>query len=399
MEITPKASRLHITILGRRNVGKSSFMNAFLNQLQSIVSDVAGTTTDPVEKAYELQPFGPIVITDTAGIDDSGHLGLERIKRTKKKLLETDFALLLIDEFGLTDFELNLITDLKEKKIPFLPVINKIDIINEKKRKEIISQLEHQNLPHTICSAITTEGIDEIKSKVVEILENLEKAPPIIKDLVKPLDTVILVIPIDKEAPVGRIILPQVQTLREILDIGGIAISVTDNELDAAIKNCKEKPALVVTDSQAFHKVKEIIPDNITLTSFSILYARHRGDLPAYIKALDVISKLQDGDKILIAESCSHRPIAEDIGRIKIPNWLKTFTGKKLDFAISAGKDFPEDLSKYKLIVQCGGCMANRKLIISRINLAKKQNVAITNYGVLIAYLNGILERSLTVFN
>ncbi|MFA5878619.1 MAG: [FeFe] hydrogenase H-cluster maturation GTPase HydF [Candidatus Margulisiibacteriota bacterium] len=399
MNTAAKGNRIHITIFGRRNVGKSAFMNAFLNQLRSIVSSVPGTTTDPVEKAYELQPFGPILITDTAGIDDLGDLGQQRIEKTNLKLKETDFAYLLTNPNELTSFELDLIAKFKNQQIPFMLVINKSDTVNQDILKNFKTQLKSIHAHVSFCSALTFEGIDAIKSKTIKILDDLSPNPPIIKDLVKAGQKVVLVIPIDKEAPVGRIILPQVQILRELLDIGAITLAVQDSELAEALASIKPKADLVVTDSQAFNKVNQIVPKDILLTSFSILYARQRGDLDAYIAGTKIIPYLQENDCILIAELCSHRPIAEDIGRVKIPKWLQEHTQLKLNFETASGKDFPEDLSKYKLIIQCGGCMVNRRLILSRIQNAKEQNVAITNYGIVIAYLNGILPRTLEIFN
>lgn len=394
-----KGNRLHITIFGRRNVGKSSFMNAFLNQLRSIVSSTPGTTTDPVEKAYELQPLGPILITDTAGIDDNGELGQKRIEKTNFKLKETDFAYLITNPHEITEYETDLITKFKEHHVPFMIIVNKTDTVSKEDLTEFKNRLKALHVHIGFCSSLTQEGIDEIKSKTIKILEDFLPNPPIISDLVKTGQKIILVIPIDKEAPVGRIILPQVQTLRELLDIGAVTIAVRDTELAEALASIKPKTDLVVTDSQAFSKVSQIVPQDVTLTSFSILYARQRGDLNAYIDGAKTIPTLKENDNILIAELCSHRPIAEDIGRIKIPKWLQEYTKVKLNFDTSSGKDFPEDLSKYKLIIQCGGCMVNRRLIISRIKSALNQKVAITNYGILIAYLNGILPRTLEIFS
>ena len=396
---TAKGNRLHITIFGRRNVGKSSFMNAFLNQLRSIVSSTPGTTTDPVEKAYELQPLGPILITDTAGIDDNGELGQKRIEKTNFKLKETDFAYLITNPNEITEYETDLITKFKEHHVPFMIIVNKTDTVSKEELAEFKNRLTALHVHIGFCSSLTQQGIDEIKSKTIKILEDFLPNPPIISDLVKTGQKVILVIPIDKEAPVGRIILPQVQTLRELLDIGAVTIAVRDTELAEALASIKPKTDLVVTDSQAFSKVSQIVPKDVTLTSFSILYARQRGDLNAYIDGAKIIPSLKENDNILIAELCSHRPIAEDIGRIKIPKWLEDYTKVKLNFDTSSGKDFPEDLSKYKLIIQCGGCMVNRRLIISRIKSALNQKVAITNYGILIAYLNGILPRTLEIFS
>lgn len=395
---TPKSSRIHIAIIGRRNVGKSCFMNAFLNQDLSIVSSTPGTTTDPVEKAYELQPIGPVLLIDTAGIDDVGALGEKRIEKSKAVIKRADLVLLLVEKDTFGDFEKNLIQVLKKDKIPFVLVFNKIDAYDSVGAENFLQDLRI-SFPIIACSSLKKQGIDEVREFLARKLEDILPGPLIIADLVKPLDTVILVIPVDKEAPKGRIILPQVQTLRELLDVGAIGIVVKETELQYSLETAlKQKPYLVVTDSQAFKEVAETVPENILLTSFSMLFARHKGDLKAYVEGVRAIDKLKNGDAILIAELCSHRPIGEDIGRIKIPRWLKQLKGLDLKFDIAAGKDFPADLSKYKLIIQCGGCMVNRRLILSRIEDAKKQNIPITNYGVAIAYLHVMLERVLKPF-
>lgn len=396
---TPKGNRVHLAIFGRRNVGKSSFINAFIGQEISIVSATPGTTTDPVEKAYELQPFGPVVIIDTAGLDDIGELGEKRIKKTLSVLQRTDFAFLIteLEQFG--DFETKLINDFEQKKIPWLLVINKQDQTDEKKLELFIEKLKSKKITAHPCSSTTKYGISEIKDYVISKLEQITAQKPIVADLLKKNDVVVLVMPQDKEAPQGRLILPEAQTIRELLDYNMPSVSVQISELEFTLKNMlKKDPALVITDSQCFKEVSRIVPKDIPLTSFSILFARQKGDLDIYLAGVEKIKNLKTEDTVLIAELCSHRPIGEDIGRVKIPNWLQKHTGVKLNFEVTAGKDFPQDLNKYALIIQCGGCMVNRQYILSRINQAKSQKIPITNYGITIAYLNGILDRALIPF-
>lgn len=397
---TPKANRLHISVFGRRNVGKSSFINVFLGQQLSIVSNTPGTTTDPVEKAYELQPFGPIVLIDTAGIDDEGDLGLLRIEKTKEVIKRTDLALLILEPGVFSEFEEQIISLLDERKIPYVTVINKIDIFEKDNltsfEKEISSKIKGVALK---CSALNNLNVDKVKDALVKKLDEISPDPPILSDLVNSPDVVLLVVPIDKEAPKGRLILPQVQTIRELLDVDVPVVVVKDKELRYTIDQILAvKPALVVTDSQVFLKVDADVPSDIKMTSFSILFARQKGDLDIYVKGARAIEGLKDGDKVLIAELCSHRPLSEDIGRVKIPRWLKQYTGKNIEFEVGVGKDLPRDLSEYALIIQCGGCVVNRRLIVSRIEDAKKVGVPITNYGVCISYLHGIMDRALLPF-
>lgn len=397
---TPKSNRIHIAILGKRNVGKSSFINSLTNQEISIVSETPGTTTDPVEKSYELQPFGPVVFIDTAGIDDVGELGEKRVKKTKEVLKRTDFAVVLTEPDKIDDFERALIKLLDEKKTPWIIVINKTDLYSEEKVCDTRENIEKEfSTKSQICSLFRQTDIEQIKNAIINQLEQLIPEPFIIADLVKSPDLVVLVVPIDKEAPKGRLILPQVQTLRELLDCDIPVVVVKDKELHYTLNNIlKLKPKLVVTDSQVFMKVDADVPKDIMMTSFSVLFARQKGNLEQYAKGAFAIEDLKNGDRILIAELCSHRPISEDIGRVKIPRWLKQYTGKDIDFDIVAGRDFPGDLSKYSLIIQCGGCMANRQLVQTRILEAKKQNIPISNYGITIAYLHGILKRALEPF-
>jgi len=398
---TPKGSRLHLAIFGKRNVGKSSFLNAFVDQELSIVSEIPGTTTDPIEKAYELIPVGPVLLIDTAGLDDSGTLGEKRVQKTRQVLKRADFAFLVVERETFGDFEYQIIESFKEKNLPWMIIVNKKDIDNKSKHTEFISQLKKQfSVPIFGCSSETKEGIEEIRKKLISDLEKIAPPPPILSDLVSSSDLVVLVIPVDEEMPKGRLILPEVQTMRELLDANVPYITVKDQSLSHVLKNIlKVKPKLVVTDSQAFEKVNAEVPDNILLTSFSILFGRQKGNLAAYVKGAQIIDHLQEGDKILIAELCSHHIVCEDIGRVKIPRWIKQHKGININFEIAAGKDWPSDLTKYKLIIQCGACVVNRQLVLSRIKDAKNQGVAITNYGVAIAFLHGILERALKPFN
>jgi [FeFe] hydrogenase H-cluster maturation GTPase HydF len=394
---TPKGLRTHIILLGKRNVGKSSLLNFLVNQDFSIVSNIPGTTTDPVEKSYEFQPVGPCVFIDTAGYDDIGELGDKRVLKTKKVLKRGELVLLVLDNNGITPLDEKMISLLKTQDIPFIIVVNKIDLVEKRTILENITSINEEHF--IFCSVKEKTGFEDLKLKIRNILEKQKPLPPIISDLVSSSDFVVLVVPIDKEAPKGRLILPQVQTIRELLDVDIPCLVTKERELNHVVNNIlKIQPKLVVTDSQVFLKVDGDIPHNILMTSFSILFARQKGDLLTYVKGLKGIDELKNGDKILIAELCSHKPSSEDIGTIKIPRWLKQYTGLKLDFEYTGGKDFPENLSKYKLIIQCGGCMVNRQLILSRIQNAKEQNIDITNYGVLISYLHGICKRALKPF-
>jgi [FeFe] hydrogenase H-cluster maturation GTPase HydF len=399
---TPKGNRAHIAILGKRNVGKSSFLNAFIGQDLCIVSDTPGTTTDPVEKAYELQPIGPVLFIDTAGIDDEGVLGEKRIEKTQQILERTDVGLLLVDDLQLSSYDQEMIAQLKKKKTPWLLVINKKDQHDKEELNKFQKDMSviYDGVKILACSTINKEGIEEINEGAVEELSTMEKDPPLLSDLVKPGELVVLVTPIDAEAPKNRLILPEAQTLRECLDNHNNTMVVQATELKTTLETLlKVKPKLVVTDSQAFEEVHRDTPEDIPLTSFSILFARQKGDLNAYIEGVKAIDELKDGDTVMISELCSHRPIGEDIGRIKIPRWLKEKKGVNLNFETVVGKNYPSDLSKYKMIIQCGGCVANRKQILSRIQQAKEQNVPITNYGITIAYLHGALERAMRVFS
>lgn len=394
MQKTPKGLRLHIGIFGRRNVGKSSILNAIIGQFISIVSDTPGTTTDPVEKAMELQPVGPVLFIDTAGVDDIGALGGERVKRTMKILDRTDLAILVSEVNTWTDFEVKLIDKFKEKNIPFIVVFNKIDTAHEIKPFDLGDEVK---IIYT--SAVTKKGIDKLRQAIIETVpDEFYQSRPIIGDLIEPGDLIVLVVPIDKEAPKGRLILPQVQTIREILDFNGYCIVVKEKELRDALDKLKSSPRMVVTDSQAFLKVAGDVPNEVLLTSFSILFARQKGDLEEFVKGVLAIDRLKSGDKVLIAEACTHHPIAEDIGRVKIPRWLSQYTGKDLQIDVTQGFDFPENLDEYKLVIHCGACMFNRKEVLSRIYRCRKARVPITNYGVAISYLLGIAKRALKPF-
>lgn len=394
---TLKSMRLHIGIFGKTNVGKSSLLNRITNQDVSIVSNIAGTTTDVVEKTMELLPIGPVNFLDTAGINDSTALSSERIEKTMKIINRTDVAIVVCDYNGIDDYERSLIEKFKELKIPFMIFINKTD---EKYPSDSIIEDLKNYTEHILLSSVKTDDliVFKIKELLVKLLpEDFVNSPKIVGNLIPQGSTVILVIPIDKEAPKGRIILPQVQTLRDLLDNNCVSVVVKESELKSAIDNLKIAPSLVVTDSQAFKNVSEIVPDNIPLTSFSILFARLKGDLNAFSQGAKAIEKLQDGDRVLILESCTHHAIEDDIGRVKIPNLLRKKTGKNLIIDNIAGHDFP-DISKYKLIIHCGACMTNRREVLSRILLASENNVPITNYGICISYCLGILPRALKIF-
>ncbi len=386
---TPKSDRIHIGIFGRRNAGKSSIINAITGQSLAIVSEVKGTTTDPVQKAMELLPLGPVMIIDTPGIDDDGELGEKRIEKSYQVLNKTDIALLVVDgNIGITNEDNNIIKAIEDKKLPYLIIINKSDEVSEK-----------YNIPNSIwVSAKTGENIWDLKEAISKLVPSDNMKMKIIGDKLDKNDIVVLVVPIDKAAPKGRLILPQQQTIRDILEAGAVSVVTRDTELEAALNNIGKKPKMVITDSQAFNKVKEIVPDDILLTSFSILMARYKGDLDEAIKAVKAIDSLKDGDTILISEGCTHHRQCDDIGTVKIPKWLKEHTNKNINLEFSSGTEFPRDLSKYKAVIHCGGCTLNEKEMKHRVAVCKKQNVPITNYGIFIAYINGILKRSIQVF-
>lgn len=383
-----KSFRLHIGVFGKTNVGKSSLLNKITNQEISIVSEIAGTTTDVVEKSMELLPIGPVTFLDTAGLDDTSELGLQRVEKTMKVLNRIDIAIIVCDNRGLDCHESKLIEKLDELKIPYLIVVNKCDIEKPILNKEALyTSVKDDN-----------QLVFKFKNALIKLLpDEFVNTPKIAGDLIEPKSTVILVTPIDKEAPKGRLILPQVQTIRDLLDSDCLSYVVKESELKDALANLKTPPALVITDSQAFRQVSEIVPENIPLTSFSILFARLKGDLTEFVKGANYIDSLQDGDMVLILESCTHHAIEDDIGRVKIPNLLRKKTGKNLVIHNYAGHDFP-DLKDYKLIIHCGACMTNRREILSRILIANKANVPITNYGIAISYCLGILPRATEIF-
>ena len=386
---TPSANRVHIGFFGKRNAGKSSVVNAITNQDLSVVSDVKGTTTDPVSKAMEILPIGPVVIIDTPGFDDEGDLGEKRVKKTKQILAKTDVAVLVVDAtVGKTQVDNQLISIFEEKEIPFIVVYNKADL------KCDIELAKNEIL----VSAVTKQNIDELKEKIGSFAKSEVQNKKICPDLVNKDDFIVLCCPIDESAPKGRMILPQVQTIRDVLDLSAICIVTKETQLKETLKNLSKKPKLVVTDSQAFAFVKEVVPKDIMLTSFSILFANYKGFLKTAVKGAAALNDLQNGDTVLISEGCTHHRQCNDIGAVKMPKWIKDFTGKDLNFEYSSGTGFPEDLSKYKLIVHCGACMLNEREMRSRMKYAATLDVPFTNYGVIIAYMNGILPRSLEVF-
>lgn len=384
---TPSSERVHIGFFGCTNAGKSSIVNALANQSVALVSEVRGTTTDIVRKAMELLPIGPVMIVDTPGFDDDSELGKERIKNTKKAMDETDIAVLVCDALsGEKESDRVLEKLLSEKKIPFITVFNKADKVSARKEDKLY------------VSAKTKEGIEELKKKIARLVPEQSNKMMIVDSFVKKGDTVILVTPIDEAAPKGRIILPQQNVLRNLLDIGATAIVVQPENLESTLLGLKEKPRCVITDSQVFGEVSKIVPDGVLLTSFSILFASYKGILREAVKAATKIEELKDGDKILIAEGCTHHRQCNDIGTVKIPAWIKKHTGKNIEFEFTSGKGFPEDLEEYALVLHCGGCMITEKEVMCRMEKAQVQNIPFTNYGILIAYMNGILKKSIEVF-
>lgn len=389
MNDTPSGERTHIGFFGRRNAGKSSVVNAVTGQNLSIVSDTKGTTTDPVYKAMELLPLGPVVIIDTPGIDDVGALGEERVRRTKQVLNKTDIAVVIVDGTeGLAPADEEVLALIRSKGLPHLIVYNKADLSTKPAQAD-------DNAVHV--SALTGDGIHELKEKLAR-LKPADAEAPIVSDLIDRGDMVVLVVPIDSAAPKGRLILPQQQTIREILDSNSAAIVVKEDELPHTLSCFTKKPSLVITDSQVFGRVSADTPDDIRLTSFSILMARHKGLLESAVRGVTAVDKLKDGDRVLIAEGCTHHRQCDDIGTVKIPRWLKEYTGKDISIETSSGRDFPEDLSPYALVIHCGGCMLNGREVGYRMKTAADQAVPITNYGIAIAYMKGILRRSLSVF-
>ncbi len=394
MNATPNSNRITITIYGKRNAGKSSLLNSITGQEVSIVSEVKGTTTDPVKKAMELIPVGPVLFIDTAGIDDEGTLGSLRIKRSLEVGRRTNLAIYVMDITDLDEDSFNTMKKHFDKyNIPYILVINKIDKVSS----NYVEEVKNIYKDAIFVSSLTGTNINQLKEELINRIKALREDPPLVGDLVPYNGKVILVIPIDKEAPKGRLILPQVQVIRDLLDHGVKTYVVRDTELESALKDMDDVD-LVITDSQIFKKVDQIVPQNINITSFSILFARQKGDLDEYINGTKVIEALPDGANILIAENCTHNVSHVDIGRVKIPTLLEKKTGKKFNFHFKTGYDFTEDLRDYGLVIHCGGCMVNRKEILNRIKICKEQKVPITNYGVLLAYLNGILDRATNIF-
>ena len=380
------AERLHIAFFGLRNAGKSSVVNAVTNQELSVVSDVKGTTTDPVKKAMELLPIGPVVIIDTAGIDDEGELGSLRVEKTRKILNKTDVAVLVVDALkGKRQEDLNLIEDFKKRNIPYIVAFNKCDLIAEK---------QELNENEIYVSAKENININELKELIGKLCDTEAEEKTLLGDIISVGDTVVLVTPIDSSAPKGRLILPQQQTIRELLDIGVTVVVTKDTELEDTLLKLKKPPRLVITDSQAFKKVAAIVPEEVELTSFSILFARYKGELWGAVNGADELDKLQDGAYVLISEGCTHHRQCGDIGTEKLPNWIKNYTQKDINFDFTSGSDFPEDLKKYKLIVHCGACMLTEREMRTRILLSCEQQIPISNYGMIIAKINGILERA-----
>ena len=385
---TVSAERVHIGFFGRRNAGKSSLVNAVTGQALSVVSDVRGTTTDPVKKAMELLPIGPVVIIDTPGYDDEGELGLLRVEKTKEILAKTDVAVLVVDaSAGMGDTETELLSIIRERKIPCVTVYNKCDLhLPEAKENEIC------------VSALTGTGITELKEKIGALAKTKENTKRLVADLLSPGDIVVLVIPIDESAPKGRLILPQQQTMRDILDAHCSVVCCQDTELSQTLSMLAKKPRLVITDSQAFGRVSRDVPTDIMLTSFSILFARYKGDLAELVRGAAALSRLQDGDTVLISEGCTHHRQCGDIGSVKIPAWIEEFSGAKPQYAFTSGGEFPSDLSAYKVVVHCGGCMLNETEMGHRIRVAAEAGVPMVNYGIAIARMYGILARSLEPF-
>ena len=394
---TPSAERIHIGFFGRRNAGKSSVVNAVTGQNLAVVSQVKGTTTDPVQKAMELLPMGPVVIIDTPGIDDAGTLGELRVRKTRQILNKTDVAVLVVDgTIGIGAAEQELIRIFKEKEIPYVLAFNKEDLREEKDGQREDSEREDEHIIRV--SAETGFQIAALKEKIAHLAVREENEQRIVGDLLKPSDFVVLVVPIDKAAPKGRLILPQQQTIRDILEAKAVSVVVQENELRGTLEQLGKQPAMVITDSQAFARVSKDTPREIPLTSFSILFARYKGNLDTAVQGAAAIEQLKDGDKVLISEGCTHHRQCDDIGSVKIPRWLTEYTGKKLEIELTSGIEFPEELTKYKLIIHCGGCMLNEREMKYRQKCAADQGIPMTNYGTAIAYMQGILRRSVELF-
>ncbi len=392
---SPKGERIHIALFGKRNAGKSSIINALTGQQLAVVSDVKGTTTDPVYKAMELLPLGPVVFIDTPGLDDEGELGKLRVEKAQEVLRKTDIALLVID--GAEDASAQddaLLAQLKARKIPYLVVVNKLDLVKETEAY----QKRHPSPDVLWVSTQTGEGIHELKERIATLVPAEEDKFQLVGDLLHPADIVVLVVPIDKAAPKGRLILPQQQVIRDVLEADAIAVVTKEYELRETLASLGKRPRMVITDSQVFAKVSADVPNDVPLTSFSILFARYKGDLEELVRGVRAVERLQDGDTVLIAEGCTHHRQCDDIGTVKIPRWLQQSTGKKLHFETSSGASFPSDLSRYALVVHCGGCTLNRREMQYRLRTVAEKGIPIVNYGILIASMQGILKRSVELF-
>jgi [FeFe] hydrogenase H-cluster maturation GTPase HydF len=397
MKDTPKGMRLHIGLFGRRNVGKSSLLNALTRQQVSIVSEVPGTTTDPVEKPMELLPLGPVLFIDTAGIDDVGALGEMRAERTRHVFERTDLGILVTEGDRWGEFEEKILAELEARETPAIVVFNKADLAQP--TKDVLQDLQSRRLRMVQTVASRGTGMLDLREALIRSApEEFVDSPPVLGDLIAPGELVVLVVPIDLEAPRGRLILPQVQSIRDVLDHDSYCMVVKERELRAALDQLKRPPALVVTDSQAFLRVAGDTPADVPMTSFSILFARLKGDLKEFVRGVKAVDKLKSGHRVLVLEACAHHPIGEDIGRVKIPRWVRQYTGVDLDFVHMQGHDFPQDLSSYQLVIHCGSCMLNRREVISRILRCREAGVPITNYGVAITYSLGLLDRALSPF-
>ena len=401
---TPSGNRIHIGFFGRRNAGKSSLVNAVTGQDTAVVSDMKGTTTDPVSKAMELLPLGPVMIVDTPGIDDEGELGKLRIQKTKQVLNRTDLAVLVVDGAeGMNTVDEELIALFQANEVPYLIVFNKMDIglaesvrnLLDKPHEEKADRKEMLPTDALIAvSALKQQNINELKERMAHFIKTDDGRFRIVADLIHPMDIIVLVIPVDESAPKGRLILPQQQVIRDILEAGAVCVAVKDTELEETLKKLGQKPYMVITDSQAFARVSKETPEDVLLTSFSILMARYKGYLDTAVRSVTVLDRIADGDRILISEGCTHHRQCGDIGTVKLPNWICRYTGKKPQFTFTSGTGFPEDLSDFKLIIHCGACMLHEREVRYRMKCAADQNIPFTNYGISIAYMNGILKRS-----
>lgn len=409
MNQTPSSERVHIGFFGRRNAGKSSVMNAVTGQDIALVSDVRGTTTDPVYKSMELLPLGPVVMMDTPGIDDEGELGKLRVRKSYQVLNKTDAAVLVIDgTVGAAPEDMALLERIREKKIPYVIAVNKKEAAEEAALQKTVEQLSMEkagsgdpaeDTGRVICvSAATGEGIPELKELIASAARTEEPERYIVRDLLDPSDMAVLIVPIDKAAPKGRLILPQQQTIRDILEADAVSVVVKETELKNVLGQFRKKPKLVITDSQAFEKVAADTPEDILLTSFSILFARYKGDLASVVKGVTALDTVEDGDVILISEGCTHHRQCDDIGTVKLPRWIREYTGKEICIETTSGTEFPDELAKYKMIIHCGGCMLNEREMKYRLKCAEDQGVPMTNYGIAIAFMKGILKRSVEVF-